>query len=635
VEEADIVQSNGVQVFAVYGSEILELDASTSTLTRRIQVPPSGDCKDPINAMLLVGERLVVILSKYSYCANGPISDVMTTPATLPPEEMPIISTNDGTRVVIFDTTTGAALSDEVIRGYYANSRAIGSNVHIVTNTYFDVWRLLQFLDPYMLETEAGAKLNETEYQRLAEAELEKRLDVYANTLASELDCKGTQKISLLQNTDDDLSFSSNIESLVSITSFAATNPASNSTKNMLIPSGGLQVYSSAERLVLAIQGWWMSSSASQETYLVTYKYANATTVGSTLGSVPGYILNQFSMDHINQNDVDYLRVATSTQSIWAPNAEGIWENTANSTSQVSILQFNDGAAGAMPMVGKITDLGKPGEQIYSVRFIGDKGFVVTFLQTDPFYTLDLSDPTNPQVAGELEIPGYSSYLHPAGENAIIGVGQAADANGTITGLQISLFDVSDFSNPVRVQNLEVSSRNSSMSSGASSEAEYDHKALRYLPESKLLIIPVTYYEYTVVPCNYETDVPMPVSETVTTKQATASDEAVDSSMPIDRPWWPTECYNNTGGFDGFRVYKIDEVAGISQHFAIEHASGNDFAYGCWSSAFLQARSLVFEGELMTMKGHSILSNDLTTLQQIAAPIILDNEEEECHTWMY
>lgn len=288
-------------------------------------------------------------------------------------------------------------------------------------------------------------------------------------------------------------------------------------------------------------------------------------------------------------------------------------------------------------MVGQISNLGKPGEQIFSVRFIGDKGFVVTFEQTDPFYTLDLSDPTNPTVAGELEIPGYSSYLHPISDDQIIGVGQAADANGTITGLQISLFDVSDFENPVRVQNFVVSSRNSSMS-GLSSEAEYDHKALRYLPTSKLLIIPVTYYEYTEVPCDYSTMYPRPMEDAaVDAKQETVEDDLAvpNSTEVIDMPWRPWICYNNTGGFDGFRVYKIDETAGISQHVAIEHASGNDFAYGCWSSAFLQARSLVFDGELMTLKGHSILSNDLSTLEPIAAPIILDTKEEECHPWMY
>ena len=93
--------------------------------------------------------------------------------------------------------------------------------------------------------------------------------------------------------------------------------------------------------------------------------------------------------------------------------------------------------------VGKVGGLGK-GERIYSVRFIGDVGYVVTFRQTDPLYTLDLSDPTNPEVKGELKILGYSAYLHPMDDGLLIGIGQDANEQGQVKGTQISVFDVSD-----------------------------------------------------------------------------------------------------------------------------------------------------------------------------------------------
>ncbi len=101
---------------------------------------------------------------------------------------------------------------------------------------------------------------------------------------------------------------------------------------------------------------------------------------------------------------------------------------------------------GALSTVGAVQDLGLT-EQIYAVRFIGDKGYVVTFRQTDPFYVLDLSDPLNPQLKGELKIPGYSSYLHPISDNIILGIGQEDWQ------VKLSLFDVTDPANPVEVDN--------------------------------------------------------------------------------------------------------------------------------------------------------------------------------------
>jgi hypothetical protein len=102
---------------------------------------------------------------------------------------------------------------------------------------------------------------------------------------------------------------------------------------------------------------------------------------------------------------------------------------------------------------------------------------------------------------------------------------------------------------------------------------------------------------------------------------------AVDM-IPID---YPVACYEPTDGFDGFRLYKIDAALGISEYFSIEHASGDNFLHGCWSSSgYLQARAMVFGGDIMTMKAHSILSHDLTTTVQDATPINLDNGVVEC-----
>jgi uncharacterized secreted protein with C-terminal beta-propeller domain len=135
--------------------------------------------------------------------------------------------------------------------------------------------------------------------------------------------------------------------------------------------------------------------------------------------------------------------------------------------------------------VGHVGGLGK-GEQIYAVRFVGPVGYVVTFRQTDPLYTLDLSSPAKPTVRGALKINGYSSYLHPASGSRVIGVGRDADNQGRTTGLQISLFDVGDLDDPSRVAAYTLDN--------GYSEAEYDPHAFLYWPTDETLVVPLQTY---------------------------------------------------------------------------------------------------------------------------------------------
>lgn len=151
----------------------------------------------------------------------------------------------------------------------------------------------------------------------------------------------------------------------------------------------------------------------------------------ASIGAVPGHLLNNFAMDEYQGN----LRVASTIGSRW-----GIFSGigSGESVSDVTILDKN------LDEIGSVRDLGKT-EQIYSVRFIEDKGYVVTFRQTDPFYILDLANPANPKMTGELKIPGYSSYLHPLDATHILGIGMEGSK------VKISLFDVSDKNNPLEL----------------------------------------------------------------------------------------------------------------------------------------------------------------------------------------
>ena len=146
----------------------------------------------------------------------------------------------------------------------------------------------------------------------------------------------------------------------------------------------------------------------------------------SLVGVVPGSLLNQFSLDEYNE----HLRVATTISSNFIVSAE--------SENDIYVLDQNQ------QIVGSVLSLGL-GERIYSVRFVGNIGYAVTFRQTDPFYTIDLSNPTNPQKAGELKIPGFSSYLHPLSQNLILGVGSEQNQ------VKLSLFDVSKTDAPIEI----------------------------------------------------------------------------------------------------------------------------------------------------------------------------------------
>jgi uncharacterized secreted protein with C-terminal beta-propeller domain len=149
-------------------------------------------------------------------------------------------------------------------------------------------------------------------------------------------------------------------------------------------------------------------------------------------GTVPGFVLNNYAL---SEHD-GHLRVATTEEPQWF--ADG---TSTDSQSTVTVLDVRNAG---LVRVGSVTGLGRT-ERIYAVRFMGERGYVVTFRQIDPLYTLDLSDHTAPRVAGELKIPGYSAYLHPVGENRLLGIGREG------SDVQASLFDVGNPAAPRRV----------------------------------------------------------------------------------------------------------------------------------------------------------------------------------------
>ncbi|RJS89484.1 hypothetical protein CW700_04215 [Candidatus Bathyarchaeota archaeon] len=205
-------------------------------------------------------------------------------------------------------------------------------------------------------------------------------------------------------------------------------------------------------------------------------------------GTVPGYVLNQFSMD---EHD-GYFRIATTTGHVARRQGE------ASSKNHVYVLD------GELNIVGKLEDLA-PGERIHSARFMGDRCYLVTFRKVDPLFVIDLEDPENPRVLGKLKIPGYSDYLHPYDETHLIGVGKETvpAEEGDFSwyqGVKISLFDVSNVSSPREVSKVVIGDR------GTDTPVLRDHKAFLFSRSKHLLVLPILLAE--IDPEKYSGEIP-------------------------------------------------------------------------------------------------------------------------------
>ncbi|NED95510.1 hypothetical protein G1H11_09310 [Phytoactinopolyspora alkaliphila] len=182
-------------------------------------------------------------------------------------------------------------------------------------------------------------------------------------------------------------------------------------------------------------------------------------------GDVDGELIGQYAM---SEHD-SVLRVATTTDA---------WDESKSESHLFTLTEQGSELA----ELGRVSGLGKS-ERIYAVRYFGDTAYVVTFRQVDPLYVLDLADPANPSVEGELKITGYSSYLHPIGEDRLIGIGQEATESGRTVGTQVSLFDVSDPASPGKLDGV--------VKEDAWSEAESNPHAFLYWPETRQLVVPI------------------------------------------------------------------------------------------------------------------------------------------------
>jgi inhibitor of cysteine peptidase len=318
---------------------------------------------------------------------------------------------------------------------------------------------------------------------------------------------------------------------------------------NMTVMMGGTStMYVSLNNIYVTYPTW-----SEQSQYTSIYRISvNDGVLSNEIakGNVLGHVLNQYSMDEYN----GYFRLATTS-----------WNETTRNT--VYVLNSN------LTTIGKVMlENAEVRETIQSVRFMGDKAYVVTFEQKDPFFVLDMSKPEEPKVAGKLEIPGYSSYLHPYDENHVIGLGKEG------SNVKLSLFDVSDVNNPTEIAKYIVEGN------WTDSEALQEPKAFLFDKEKELLVIPVSKANYGVV------------------------DTKDGESIATQGGFW-----------QGAYVFKIT-TSGFTLRGNITHqdtTTSQQYYYGYDYNMWVH-RALYIDNTLYTVSNAKVLLNNLNTLALIA-----------------
>ena len=455
VDEGDIVKASGDRLFVISGERLLAFSTADGGIEQVGSVRLPGWSAH----MLLEGDRLVVVGSGFD--AARPVDDTFASrdiaSDVIAPMGSPLTQI---TLVDVSDLAAPEVVHQLTMDGSPVTTRLVDGRLRLVLEAY-PVG--LDWVQPEGSGLRAEREATEQNREIIRSSTIDNWLPYYVGDAGegSVLDCadvllppepSGLGTLSIL-----DFDISEGIESWG-----AASVVASGST-----------VYANLDRTYVATS-IWMDPAAitSPEDFdghttrihrFDTPVDGDMTYVAS--GEVDGFLLNQFAMDEFEGN----LRVASTTTPDW-------WGGggAAESESQVTVLSTE---GDRLETIGSVGELGVT-ETIRAVRFMGPVGYVVTFRQTDPLYVIDLSDPTEPVAAGELKIPGYSAYLHPVADGRLLGVGQDADPEtGAVHGLQLSLFDVSDPTNPVRVDTFDMDVGDDGPESNVWSPIEGDHKA--------------------------------------------------------------------------------------------------------------------------------------------------------------
>ena len=422
VDEADIVKTDGENIYYVTQGVVYIIDAKTLKIKSTIQ--EENEYSFSPRELYIKDNKLVILGNQYRHIKYY---DTRTN-----------YSYSKATaRVYDIRNNEEPTLYREIsIDGYLNNSRMIGDNLYLISSRsiyYYDTIKDEELL-PKFLDTAQENKertINCTDIAYFKESE-------YSNYLI--------------------------------ITGFNINKKEKASTETIF--GAGEEIYCSENNLYITQTNYkYILGTDIEKTQIYKFKLNNEKVSLIANGEIRGTLNDQFSMDEFKGN----LRIATTKH-----------EN--DSERSESVLYVLDEK---LNEIGKIDDIGK-GEKIYSVRFVGKVGYIVTFKTMDPLFVVDLSSPENPKIKGELKIPGYSAYLQPYDETHIIGIGYNTKSTGfdgvTRDKMKMSMFDVSDLENPKEMYNVNIGTSNTY------SEIISNHKALFYNKDKNLIGFPIRTY---------------------------------------------------------------------------------------------------------------------------------------------
>ncbi|MED4783524.1 beta-propeller domain-containing protein [Brevibacillus choshinensis] len=455
VDEADIVKSDGTYLYQATNQEVRIIQAyPAAKMQINSRITYDNGLFQPLE--LYVDEKRLIVIGQAS-------ESVKTNSSIVSKRRIPYVHEQQTTKAMIYDITDKAnpRLTRQLdIEGQYLSSRKIGANLYVTANQYVNTYRIFEDKEtlpgPLYRDSLEGDQYQSVPYSDIRYFPKSIQPD-FLMVAGVNLD-RPKQKMSLGTYLGAGENIYASPENLyVAVTEYEAqpetVKPMGQSFAPTLLPV-----------------------PTKTNTTIYRFGMAEGVLTFSGKGTVPGRILNQFSLD---EHD-GYLRIATTSGEMWRND-----ENTSKNNLYVLDQELHT--------YGKLEGIA-PGERIYSARFMGNRAYMVTFKQVDPLFVIDLAKPSAPSILGALKIPGYSDYLHPYDENHIIGFGKEAESDKDMAfyqGMKVALFDVSDVTHPKEKFKTVIGDR------GTNSDLLSNHKALLFSKEKELLAFPVTVYEWT------------------------------------------------------------------------------------------------------------------------------------------
>lgn len=466
VDEADVIKNDGQYIYLVKGSTVRIVQAYPADSMKELaKLDLSVATKSFTPTEIYVDGNSLVVIGTSTDSAPQP-ADTGVSNIKMVPSYYPYYSSKTTVFVVnITDRTKPKVLRSVDFDASYNTSRKIGGTLYMVMNKYpsFPVFYDMPRVESEIKSTDILPMMRDSAVNKDEPIAACNRIKIFPKPS----------------------SFNFLITAAVPLTDL------NQPVRREVVVGSSDNVYASQNNLYVASTDWsgpYMRPINFQEqTKIYKFGLADGNIVYLNQGSVPGTILNQFSMDEYSEN----FRIATTTSS-YSLDGGSLTDNN---------LYVLDSS---LKNLGKIEHIAT-GEKIYSVRFLGARAYMVTFKSIDPLFVIGLADPTAPKILGKLKIPGYSTYLHPYDENHIIGFGKDVDESidaskvhssdavyyTAVLGIKIGLFDVTDVNNPKEMFKEVVGGY------GTDSELLTNHKALLFDKDKQLFAFPVTVYEGT------------------------------------------------------------------------------------------------------------------------------------------